>query len=186
MTAVEQQRVVAALLSQYMDARDEEVPAAWARLESALRAPRDSMIIAETARAAHRALQEAIEARRELIEAIEGGPNNLLPILAAIDESHYVVSQGNGVYQRVGVAPGEEGAPRLLDPEELARRGPALAALDASGSLIVDVYWPDEHRELFLLVFGGDEGRVVSVGDDADDRRPDAEPLPLPLEAGHP
>lgn len=184
MSPDEHQRVVAHALSDYMDARDEDVPAAWARLESVLHAPRDSMIIAETARAAHHALEQEIKARRDLIAAIESGPNNLLPVFVALDDTHFVVGLGNGVYQRVGVAPGEEGAPRLLDPAELEQRGPALATLDSSGGLIVDVYWADEHPELFLLIFGSDEGRVVSVGGDADDSRPHAQPPALPLEAG--
>jgi len=184
MSSPEQQRRVGRALGEYLAATDEDAPAAWDPLESTLQAPRDSLIIAETARAAHQALQQEIEARQELIAAIEGGPNSLLPVLAIIDENHFVISQGNGVYQRVGVAPGEDGAPPLLNAAEFTERGPALAALDSSGSVIVDVYWLDEHEDLFRLVLGGDEGRVVRVGDDAEDAEPDAEPIPLALEAG--
>ena len=184
MSSADQQHAVGRALAEYIEASDEDAPTAWGRLERTLQAPRDSLIIAEAARAAHQALAQEIRARQELIEAIEGGPNNLLPVLAAIDETHYVVSVGNGIYQRVGVVPAEDGAPPLLSPAEFEQRGPALAALDSSGSVIVDLYWLDEHEDLFLLVLGGDEGRVVSVGDGADDGRPDAEQIPLPVEVG--
>ncbi len=183
MTSADRHRVVGRALSEYLAASDEEAPAAWGRLESTLQAPRDSLIIAETARAAHQALEQEVEARQELIEAIEGGPNSLLPVLAGIDDRHYVVSVGSGVYQRVGVVPPTAGEPPLLTPTELEARGPALAALDPSGSAIVDVYWLDEHEDLFRLVLGGDEGRVVSTDDDADEARTDGRQMPLALEA---
>lgn len=184
MSSPEQQQLVGRALAAYLSASDEDVHAAWGPLRGTLREPDDSLIIAETARAAHQALQQEIEARQELIAAIEGGPNSLLPVLAIIDEHHFVISQGNGVYQRVGVVPGEDGAPPPLSAAEFAERGPALAALDSSGSVIVDVYWLDEHEDLFRLVLGGDEGRVVSKGDEADSAGPDAEPIPVAVQAG--
>jgi len=183
MSSPEHQQAIGRALADYVATSDEDAPAAWGRLRSILQEPQDSLIIADAARGAHQALEQEVQARQELIEAIEGGPNNLLPVLACIDDIHYVVSVGNGVYQRVGVMPPEDGAPALLSPAEFEERGPALAALDSSGSVIVDIYWLDEHADLFRLVLGGDEGRVISIDGGADDARPDAQQIPLALEA---
>ncbi len=183
MSSPDHQLAIGRALAEYTAASDEDAPAAWERLRSMLQEPQDSLIIADAARGAHQALEQEVRARQELIEAIEGGPNSLLPVLACIDDRHYVVSLGNGAYQRVGVMPPEGGEPPLLCPEEFEERGPALAALDSGGGVIVDVYWLDEYPELFLLVIGPDVGRVVSVDDGPDDARPEAQQIPLALEA---
>jgi len=183
MSSEDRNRAIGRALRQYLGARDEDVPAAWGQLESLLTVPRDSLLIADAARGAHKALEQEVRTRRELVEALETGPNSLLPVLGCIDDMHYVVSIGNGVYQRVGLMPPEDGEPRLLRPEEFEARGPALVALDSSGSIIVDVYWPNENEELFHLVLGGDEGLVLGVDDGADGAGADAEAIPLALEA---
>ncbi len=208
MSTPERHRLVAQLFESYVTAEDEQADDVWAHLRMLLDTPDDMRVIADYARSARRALMDEVQRRKDLVEAIEGGPNPLLPVMMGLGQDCYVVSHGRGSYSRVRAVKldgeddedeqqppllfhdeddGEDhGDEPLLDPEELARRGPCIAALDPSGSIIVDVYWPDlaDHRDLFFLVLGGDEGTVEDPDADATPERAAEPPQRIPVNAG--
>ncbi|MGC9320421.1 MAG: hypothetical protein ACP5KN_20475 [Armatimonadota bacterium] len=154
---------VSEAIERFVSADAEHVEDAWLHLLSVCEFPRDARLLADQARAAHQALVEEVPQRQALVEALEQGPNRLLPVLMGLGDGFFVLSRGRGEFERVSVLPPSDDEPPILTPEQLAARGPALAALDPSGALIIEVYWPDQHIELFRLTLGAEEGRVVSV-----------------------
>lgn len=151
-------------IERFVTADAEDVEQAWQALVAVCEWPRDARLLADQARAARQALIEEVEERQALIEALEQGPNRLLPVMMGLGGGFFVISRGRGEFERVSVIPPSDGEDPVLTPEELEARGPALASLDPSGALIIEVYWPDERLDLFRLILGAEEGRVASVG----------------------
>lgn len=150
---------------------------AWEALSERVRTVEDVRLVAETARAAHRALVEEVQRRKELIETIEGRPNSILPVVAGVEPEGFIVSQGRGQYTLVGAMPDAETGAPVLTHDELTERGPCMGALSPDGSLIVQALWPDEHMELALLIFGQDMGMIDSLDDELEDGG-----MPLPVQ----
>ena len=162
----------------------ENTNSAWERLSLMVRNTDDVRFIAEAARATHKALAKQVEEMRQLVAAIEGGPNPLLPVVMSLGENSYVVSHGRGQYSRVAAMLDQETGEPLLSPEEFDSRGPCIGALDPNGSLVVTAYWYDENPDLFLMLLGQDEGRVDTVEDDYDGWAAGREGLRQPQEVG--
>ena len=144
---------------------------AWANLAACVQGPDDIRLIAERARAAERALVEEIKRRKELIEALEAGPNPLLPAIMDLQEDgHFVVSLGHGQFHRVSCQLDAESGQPVLTPDDLEQFGPVLVALDPGGSTIVRAYPPTEDRNLLFDLFAADQGTLEGVGGGDEDQ----------------
>lgn len=114
------------------------------------------------------------------------GSGPLLPVIRGLDGNRFVVSTGRGEFDWVMAAPDQQTGRPILDAEELEQRGPALAALDRSGAAIVDVYWPDEDLDLFLLILGTEEAHVAEVDDPQEDGPATGDQLQIPVDEAGP
>jgi hypothetical protein len=147
---------MAMALEAYVTADPEDLEAAWERLARHV-GPGNIRLMADEARSARRAL----EAQLEELEELQEGAGPLLPVISGLDRNRFVVSTGRGAFDWVVALPDPQKGGPIIDAQELEERGPALAALDRSGSVIVDVYWPDENFDLFKLVLGSEEAHVA-------------------------
>ena len=159
----------------------EDVARACDNLCERVKTVEDVKLVAETARAAHRALIEEVQRRKELIETIEGRPNSILPIVAGVEPHGFIVSQGRGHYTLVGAMLDAETGTPVLTQDELAERGPCMGALSPDGSLIVQALWPEDHPDLALLIFGHDTFIIDGLDDELEGS---GTPLPVPVPVG--
>lgn len=170
-------RSLARALDRYLTAdAGDDVAQAWQTLGDSVKTVEDVKVVAEAARAAHKALVEEVQRRKELVQAIEAHPNPILPVVAGVEPYGFVVSQGRGAYVLVGAMPDAETGAPVLTQDELAARGPCMGALSPDGSMIVQALWPDDHMDLALLIFGHDTGIVDSLDDEFGDG---GTPLPV-------
>ena len=164
------EQAVGSALERYVGAETaEEMGRAFMNLAPLVQTPEAIRVLAEAARSSHKAHAETVEKLQDLVKAIEGGPNPLIPIVMAIGDDGFVASHGRGQYSRVASMLDLETGLPLVDRDEFEDRGPCIAALDPNGSLIVDAYWVDEEPDLFMLLLGQDVGRIESLDHDFDD-----------------